>query len=146
MQDLGALEGHTESEAVAINNRGDVVGHSIGETGTRAFLWTRRDGMQDLGTLPSGDYSRALANNDRGDVVGTSTSSLGLRAVIWTQASDVQDLNSLIPAGAGFVLAIAVAVNAQGAIVALGHVDAGDGHGHGNHDVPTRVVLLVPRP
>ena len=142
MQDLGALEGDTESEAVAINNRGDVVGHSTGAAGTRAFLWTRDEAMQDLGTFPSGDYSRALAINDRGDVVGTSTSALGLRAVLWTKAGGMQDLNSSIPAGAGFVLATAVAINAQGAIVALGHVDAGHGHGHGNHDVPTRVILL----
>ena len=146
MQDLGALEGDTESEAVAINNRGDVVGHSIGAAGTRAFLWTRDIAMQDLGTFPSGDYSRALAINDRGDVVGTSTSALGLRAVLWTKTGGMQDLNFSIPAGAGFVLATAVAINAQGAIVALGHVDAGHGQGHGNHDVPTRVILLVPRP
>jgi hypothetical protein len=43
------------------------------------------------------------------------------------------------------VLAIAVAINAQGEILALGHVDEGHGHGYGNHDVPTQIVLLVPR-
>ncbi len=88
---------------------------------------TSADAMQDLGTFPSGDHSRALAINDRGDGAGTSTSSLGLRTVLWTKAGGMQDL----------------AINAQGSIVALGHVDAG--HGHGNHDVPTRVILLAPR-
>jgi probable HAF family extracellular repeat protein len=102
--------------------------------------------MQDLGTFPGGDYSRALAINDRGDVVGTSTSALGLRAVLWTQAGGMQDLNAALPAGAGLVLATAVAINAHGAIVALGHVDAGHGQGHGNHDVPTRLILLRPLP
>jgi uncharacterized membrane protein len=41
MQDLGTLPGDTNSEAFGINSRAEVVGHSSGLRGTRAFLWRR---------------------------------------------------------------------------------------------------------
>lgn len=104
--------------------------------------------MRSLGTLPGGDDSRALSINETGEVVGTSTSSLGLRAVLWTRTGGMQDLNASIPPHSGFVLTAAVGINNRGEIVAIGHDDDGHGHGHGHvdHDIPARIVLLVPRP
>jgi probable HAF family extracellular repeat protein len=42
--DIGTLSGDTSSIAWCINDKGQVVG----ESGTRAFLWTAEDGMVDI--------------------------------------------------------------------------------------------------
>jgi probable HAF family extracellular repeat protein len=81
---LGTLGGK-ETEASAINDRGQIVGWSKVASGAEhAFLW--QDGrMTDLGTL--GDYSTATAVNARGEVVGISTvsGSTQTHAVLWAQ-------------------------------------------------------------
>lgn len=73
MRDLGSLGG-TCAIAAAINNRGDVVGHStLTDNATeRPFLWTAKGGMRDLGSL-GGDFAHANAINERGEVIGYST-------------------------------------------------------------------------
>ncbi len=146
MEDLGVLPGDTASAATGINNPGRVVGYSSGPRGTRAFLWTRNGGMEDLGTLPGGNFSRALAINEPGDIVGTSGSPLGARATLWARTGAIQDLNTLIPAGSDFVLTQAVNINNPGTILAIGHDDDGDGDNHDDHESPSRVFLLQPRP
>jgi probable HAF family extracellular repeat protein len=45
MVDLGVLPGQEYSEALALNDAGQVVGHSAG----RAFSWTEAGGMVDIG-------------------------------------------------------------------------------------------------
>jgi probable HAF family extracellular repeat protein len=89
MIDLGALgrEGH-HSEAIAINNRGQVIGDSVppGPQGmSHAFVW--QDGtMIDLGTL-GGDVSVPTAINEHDQIVGGSNTASGkCRAVLWTLA------------------------------------------------------------
>jgi probable HAF family extracellular repeat protein len=101
MRDLGAGFGGPESEAVAINERGRVVGAAstvaIDERGhavSHAFLWENGK-MRDLGTL-GGRSSYAVAVNERGQVVGSGCDSSGrrCRAFLW-QNGKLIDLGTL---------------------------------------------------
>jgi probable HAF family extracellular repeat protein len=75
--DLGTLPGDSISLAYAINERGQIVGQSIGGGGSRAFIY--EDGaMQDLNALvPAGSPLLVYANdvNDRGEIVGQAVDS-----------------------------------------------------------------------
>lgn len=79
--DLGTLPGFVSSEAMGINNNGDIVGHSVSNWGSgqqiRAFLYPAGGQMQDLNTLipaNSGwELTWALAINDKGQIAGTGT-------------------------------------------------------------------------
>ena len=126
--DLGTLGG-SDSAALAVNARGQVVGYSsMTRYGaeTRAFSWTQAGGMIDLGTL-GGMNSLAEAVNDRGQVVGWSDTpadtGVGVaccsvsRAFSWTQAGGMLDLGTL-----GGSSSTALAVNASGQVV--GYADA----------------------
>jgi probable HAF family extracellular repeat protein len=73
----GSLGGGS-SEALAINERGPVVGQSTTSAGQwHAFLWERGT-MIDLGTL-GGASSVATLLNEKGQVAGFDT-----EAVLWT--------------------------------------------------------------
>jgi probable HAF family extracellular repeat protein len=80
MTDLGTLGG-SESNALAINSSGQIVGDSTTSSGAKhAFLWTASSGMQDLNTfvinLPAGiSLMGATANNDAGQIVGYTSNS-----------------------------------------------------------------------
>jgi probable HAF family extracellular repeat protein len=113
MVDLGTLGGNS-SQAVAVNNRGQVVGQSTAVDGSvRAFLWTEADGMMDLGTL-GGTTSIASAVNDRGQVVGSSgRADRSVHAFSWTKAEGMVDLGTL----AGTNESLARAVNNRGRVV-----------------------------
>jgi probable HAF family extracellular repeat protein len=63
LQDLGILPGTSECRAVAINDRGQVVGPCTG----RGFLWTADSGMTPL-PIPTPNYP--LGINGQGDIVG----------------------------------------------------------------------------
>src|SRR5207302_3507687 len=89
--DLGSLGGG-ESQAVAIDDRGRVVGYSTTATGAQhAFLW-QNGKMTDLGTLPgvAGTFNGVeneqfvpTGINDRGQIVGLAHDPIGSFEVGW---------------------------------------------------------------
>jgi len=136
--DLGNLggtggAGGVGNAAFAVNNRGDVVGHSDlpGDAVTHAFVWTRRTGMRDLGTLPGDTVSFGEDINDAGEIVGISmpVEFSGLRAVLWENGVAI-DLNSLVVPGrsAGLHLWAAYAIDCQGQISGTGTTSGGEMH------------------
>ena len=73
MTDMGVLPGDIQSWASNINSKGQAVGTSFPETGSRAFIW--QDGvMTDLNTLiPAGSnfyLAEAWGINERGQIAG----------------------------------------------------------------------------
>ncbi len=93
MTDLGTLGGGG-SWAYAINDRGQVAGHSRTPSGAlHAVLW--QDGaITDLGTL-GGANSNALDLNERGQVVGVSETASGERHAFFWQDGVMTDLGTL---------------------------------------------------
>ncbi len=93
VRDLGIAFGD-RGRAVAINNRGQVVGFTMRanrtpprNSATHAFVWERGT-MTDLGTL-GGRSSEATAINDRGQIIGWSHARDGSpHAVLWTLKRD----------------------------------------------------------
>ncbi len=125
---LGGTGGIAGNHACALNNRGQVVGHSelTSDTTFHGFLWTRETGMRDLGTFPGDAASLALGINDRGDVVGASLdTSFNPRALLWENGV-VTDLNTRIAANpSGLHLLLALSINSRGEIVGLAATSTG---------------------
>ena len=140
MRDLGALseEGGClrdllgcRSDAVAINDQGQVVGNSV-TGGTKsgfpiyhAFLWENGK-MRDLGTL-GGAESEAVAINDQGQIIGTAdTKARDKRgnpmrhAFVW-QNGKMIDLGTL----PGSTECDAIAINNGGTIVGTCYLKGG---------------------
>jgi probable HAF family extracellular repeat protein len=110
MLDLGTLGGPT-SEATAVNESAQVVGHSTTVTGeTHAFLW-QRGAMTDLGTL-GGPTSQATTINNRGQVIGTSTDIDGNVRAFIRDHGVMRDLGT--PKGGS---SFAHAINARGQVL-----------------------------
>jgi probable HAF family extracellular repeat protein len=143
IHDLGNLGAAAVNIALAINDRGQVVGASSLAADstpfdrTNAFLWTKKDGMRDLGTLPGDVHSGATAINDAGEIVGVSGDGAGnIRAFHWQDGS-MEDLNTLVPADATVYLLFATGINADGAIAGWG-VHKTTGEIHGFEAIPNR--------
>ena len=128
--DIGALPGADEqvfggSNAVALNNRGEVVGMSHSPIGHRAVRFTENGGLLDLGDPPGGQGGASSINN-YGVVVGTGDAA----PFMWDQKAGMR----AIPGFAGVP----------------GHVTASDisdwGHVVGwiHHDNQARGYLLDP--
>jgi probable HAF family extracellular repeat protein len=75
---LGTLAGDNSSAGEGINDLGQVVGVSANlQGGSRAFLWTKSQGMQDLNTLIPANSGWSLiyasAINKKGEITGYGT-------------------------------------------------------------------------
>jgi len=134
--DLGSLGG-SYSEAFALNNEGIVAGFSLlpGDTVEHAFRY-RHGILQDLHTPALPANSAAIGINNSGQIVGvglptTDDVFTGNIALLW-DGDEVIDLNSRIPAGSGWQLYRAAAINDRGDIV-----------GVGNHNGQIRAFLLT---
>jgi probable HAF family extracellular repeat protein len=121
MQDLGTLPGGTDAEAILINERGQVVGHSYTAStqgsvcfplATSSFLWEKGKGMVDLGGF-GGTCTLAQDLNNQGQVSGLYDSADGFeRAFLWERGS-IHDLGGSI----GGLQAGAFAMNEHGQAV-----------------------------
>jgi probable HAF family extracellular repeat protein len=107
--DLGVLPGDTVAHANAINNRGQIVGWSSGET-TRAFIWENGE-MRELGTL-NGSFGLAVDINKRGMIFGVGDDAGARPPVVWFRDT-VGDLG-ILP---GFETAYVSRANDRGQVV-----------------------------
>jgi|SRR5215469_2554059 len=145
IKDLGTLGGN-HSLAVAINERGQVVGSAqnaiedpfsllyspagiTNGTQSRAFLW-HKGHMQDLGTL-GGPDAQAFALNESGQAAGISyinstpdpvTGVPTADPFLWTEGQGMIDLGSL-----GGVFGTAGLVNNRGQVVGVSSIAADPG-------------------
>ncbi len=126
--ELGTLGGVT-SAAEAISDAGHIVGRAqvgVPSAATfegivrHAFMW-HEGKMIDLGSLPGLEESRAMDVNSSAQAVGTANNANFsiLKPFLW-QDGTMTDLNALLPAGSGWVLRTAMAINESGWIVGNG--------------------------
>lgn len=139
--DLGATPGAEQSDAVDINDRGQILLNLRSGASYISVLWDQGN-VVDLGGLSlfsktTGNYARAV--NNSGQVVGSSfVSSRDAHAYIWEDTlTGMVDLNSLIDplSGTGWSLLEATDINDAGQIV-----------GTGLYGGLTRAFLLTPVP
>jgi probable HAF family extracellular repeat protein len=83
----------TSSDAVDVNDRGEIVGDLTDENGNRAFRW-RNGRITELPPLPGDTLSFAVAINNRGDVLGSSSGAAGSRPVLWRPDGTTVDLEA----------------------------------------------------
>ena len=102
-QDLGVLSGRITSIAYDINDAGQVVGWSGGNSTDRAVLWDPIEGIQNLGTLwfaPEGfGKSFAYGMNNNGQVVGQviyGSSPSDSVAFLWDSVDGMQQIDGHI--------------------------------------------------
>jgi probable HAF family extracellular repeat protein len=131
---LGDL-GFGFAQSASINASGQVTGYSVtADFQTHAFRY-QGGAMADLGAL-AGGHSFGEGINAAGDVVGVSyTADFRLHAFLYRNGA-MLDLNDMLPAGSGWELVNASAINDRGDIVGWGNRDGVSGQ---------RAFLLSPR-
>lgn len=133
-EDVGTLPAAREPPSVyntyshGLNNIGHMVGAVEMESSdrsrlvdSRAFIWSRDEGMRDLGRLGErvNPWNEARSINDHEEVVGSSNG----RAFYWTKTSGMLDLNNLVIKNSGrFRLEWAASINNGGEIVVVGYI------------------------
>jgi probable HAF family extracellular repeat protein len=143
MIDIGTLGGN-QSDALAINNKGQVIGRARTTNlpnSHHPFLWEKGQ-ITDLGVAPC-TRGTAISINEHGQVVGgfggcsDDQDQIGFfRAFYWQEGSPIVDLNELITPPSDILVDEATAINDRGEIVGSGILPDGS----------TRAVLLVPIP
>lgn len=108
-RELAPLPGDSTSAAVAINDRGQVVGISGacgtavgGVSATHAVLWDQHGQPHYLGNIGGAQWNTPVAINNRGVVAGfanvpggSTPASLFPHAFIWTAQTGMRDLGTL---------------------------------------------------
>jgi probable HAF family extracellular repeat protein len=141
-EQLPGFHGDPDQAAVAINDKGQIVGvsgicgTSVGALSAKhALLWDHGT-VTDLGKLAEGAWNTPDAINDDGEIVGFANTSndvntLLFHAFLWTRSlGRMKDLGTL----AGDVISEAEAINDQGEIAGISY---GAGFSH-----PRAVVIL----
>jgi probable HAF family extracellular repeat protein len=123
LTDLGTLAGASppSSQALWINDAGDIVGGSYTPTAFHAFLW-RRGVMTDLGTVDGDACSGSSGINSKGQAVGASSidCAVNSHAFLW-EDGQITDLNIFNHPGSGLdKLLLAYSINDSGEIDGLG--------------------------
>ena len=122
MQDLGVLGGsYSFSEANAINDKGEIAGHSYTADETvRGFRWKNRV-MTDIGSVPGFDCSNTGKINASGQIAGWAyhcdDTEAPSHAVLWDEQRPGIDLNVFVPPGSDLELIEADWINDRGEIV-----------------------------
>jgi probable HAF family extracellular repeat protein len=134
VRDLGTLPGWEHSQAIRINRKGHIIGHSSTPNAEyiRSFIY-RNGVMRDIGTLPGGTdiWTRALAINGQDHVVGNcihleeidGQSTYVQRPFLYIEGR-MWDLNRFIPRRKGWKLVDATGINDRGQIIAIGEFTA----------------------
>ena len=131
MQDLGVIGLGPNSNAFAINDRGEAVGESLVDGNpfsgtTRAFLKVGSNPLLDLGDLGGGWASAAAINTPlaggASQVVGRSGTAMpASHGFVWTgsvaNGGQMVDLNTRIAANSPWEITVARAINGRGQIV-----------------------------
>jgi probable HAF family extracellular repeat protein len=151
-EELGVLPGqsptHTSSGASDINSLGQIVGDSYADPSglyTSPFYWS----MGTLTDLLAGQnrltfpYGNASGINNKGQVVGVAGSTSFRTPVMW-QNGAMYLLQNLIPAGTGWDLKYAYAINDKGQIVGYGSLN-GQTHAFIMTPVPRVFLPLILR-
>ena len=129
---LGGTGGIAGNHACAINNRGQIVGHSeLKDNATfHGFLWDRKTGMTDMGTLPGDVASLGLWIGDQGITVGASLDqNFNPRAIVY-QNGVMTDLNAVLSSNPQkLFLLLAFAIDSRGDVAGLAVTGTGDLHG-----------------
>lgn len=99
-QYLGFLEGMTDSQATALNARGQATGESWNNNGStrtsRAYFWDpKAKTMLDLGTPAEWTESAGWAINKKGQVAGRLKQGDLNHIFFWDRANGMQDLGTL---------------------------------------------------
>lgn len=118
IKEIGFLNSSdTSSEAIALNNRNNVVGRINGADGTKYYFWNEQNGQSFLNTsnLPENTFVSVSAINNNDIVVGAISSSSDLKtyAAIGTQQGGMNklfDLPNLVESSAN-------AINDHGQVV-----------------------------
>ncbi|RCG31835.1 hypothetical protein DQ384_09930 [Sphaerisporangium album] len=128
LRDLGTLGGSstqrwsTESEAHAVNDKGQVVGVALPATGfpLHGFLW-QNGRMTDIGTLGgNGEATEPQDINEKTEVTGWSQNAAGATHAFLWDAQGMRDLGAL-PGGTG---SFAYGINESGQVVGTSRTSA----------------------
>lgn len=94
LQDLGSLEDLGNSQAIAVNDLGEVVGSGMSSSAGRVpFYWSRGTGFIKISDL----FGFALDINRKGQVVGWISRQGNSHGFLWQRESGLVDLGSFLP-------------------------------------------------